>query len=156
VEQLLDRELAVEDVAPDQPPLPLHLPGPDDVAVQDRALEVGGELGVAVDHPVGVGLQLLGVGGLGPLVRDPLGEQRHDVDALRRQGPVEHRGDAAVRERPGRRPALPGVLERLLDVAHGQGHGDGAGVVLADLDAGVGGEVGQLAQGQVDLDHPAA
>jgi hypothetical protein len=41
VEQLVGRELGVEAVAPDQPPLLLHLPGPDDLAVQDRALEVG-------------------------------------------------------------------------------------------------------------------
>jgi hypothetical protein len=89
-------------------------------------------------------------------VRAPLGEQRHHVDALGGQGLVEHGGDAAVRERPGRPPALLGVLERLLDVVDRQGHLDRPGMVLADLGAGVGGEVGQLGQGQVDLDHAAA
>jgi hypothetical protein len=146
----------VEDVAADQPVLLLHLPGADDLAVEDGALEVGGEVGVAVDHPVGVGLQLLGVGGVDPLVRAPLGEQRHHVHALGRQRLVEHRGDAAVGERPRRAPALLGVLEGLLDVVERQGHLDRAGVVLAHLAAGVGGEVGQLGEGEVDLDHAAA
>ena len=59
VEQLLQGQLAVEDVAADQAVLVLHLVGADDVAVQDRRLEVRRQLVVAVDHPVGVGLELL-------------------------------------------------------------------------------------------------
>src|SRR5262249_56252793 len=52
VEELLQRQLAVEDVAADQAVLVLHVVGADDVGVQDRALEVRGHLVVAVDHPV--------------------------------------------------------------------------------------------------------
>src|SRR5437762_3021646 len=55
VEQLLQRQLTVEDVAADQPVVVLHVVGADDVAVHDGALEVGRQLVVAVDHPVGVG-----------------------------------------------------------------------------------------------------
>src|SRR5262249_49256998 len=44
VEELLERELAVEDVAADEAVLLLHLVGADDVAVQDRGLEVRGNL----------------------------------------------------------------------------------------------------------------
>jgi hypothetical protein len=115
-----------------------------------------GELGVAGDHPVGERLQLLGVRRGGPLVRAPLGEQRHHVDALGAEGGVEHAGDAAVRERPRRPAAGLGVLEGLLDVAGRQRQLDGAGVVLLRVGTRVGGEVGQLGQGEVDLDHAAA
>ena len=75
VEELVGGELAVEDVPADQAVLVLHLVGPDDLAVDDGLLEVGGQVVVAVDHPVGVGLQL-GVVRLGrPLLGHPLGEQ---------------------------------------------------------------------------------
>jgi hypothetical protein len=130
VEELLQRQLAVEDVAADQPVLLLHLPGAEHLAVQDRPGAGWGELGVAGDHPVGERLQLLGVRRGGPLVRAPLGEQRHHVDALGAEGGVEHAGDAAVRERPRRPAAGLGVLEGLLDVAGRQRQLDGAGVVL--------------------------
>src|SRR5439155_15548786 len=75
VEELLQRQLAVEDVAADQAVLVLHLVGADDVGVQDRALEVRGHLVVTVDHAVGVGLQFLGVRPGAPVGGDPLGEQ---------------------------------------------------------------------------------
>ena len=124
--------------------------------MQDRAGEVGGQLGVAGDHPVGERLQLLLVGRGRPLVRAPLGEQRHHVDALRAQGRVEHAGDAAVDEGPLGGAAGLGVLERPLDVGGREGQLDRAAVVLLRVAAGVGGEVRQPRQGQVDLDHAAA
>ena len=58
VEQLLGRELAVEDVAADQPVVVLHLVRADHLPVDDRLLEVRRELGVAVDDAVGVGVEL--------------------------------------------------------------------------------------------------
>ena len=92
---------------------------------------------------------------LAPLLRHPLGEQRHDVGAVRTQRLVEGGGNDAVAEGALRRPALPGVLEGPLHVLDGRGHLHRAGVVLGHRGAGVGGEVGQLGQGQVDLDHAA-
>ena len=71
VEQLLGRELAVEDVAADQAVVLLHLVRADHLAVDDRLLEVRRELVVAVDDPVGVRLELLGVRLLGPGVTAP-------------------------------------------------------------------------------------
>src|SRR6201999_4037191 len=78
VEQLLQGQFAVEDVAADQAVVVLHLVRADDVGVDDRALEVRRHLVVAVDHAVGVGLELLGVWRLVPVRRHPLGEHRHD------------------------------------------------------------------------------
>src|SRR6266571_677114 len=48
VEQLVDRQLAVEDVAADQPQLLLHVVRPDHLPVDDRAPEVGRQLGIEV------------------------------------------------------------------------------------------------------------
>src|ERR1700749_2071805 len=48
VEQLLEGELAVEDVAADQAVVVLHVEGADDVAVQDRGLEVRLDLVVGI------------------------------------------------------------------------------------------------------------
>src|SRR5215469_11444829 len=144
VEQLLQGQLAVEDVAADQAVVVLQLVGADDVAVQDRALEVRRELVVAVDHAVSVGLQLALVRLEVPVDRDPLGEQRHDVVSLGDQRLVERRGDDPVAERALRRAAIAGVDERTLDVLHGRRHLDRAGVMLGQVRAWVGGEVGQL------------
>jgi len=78
------------------------------------------------------------------------------VDAVGAQGGVEHAGDAAVHEGPLGAAAGLGVLERLLDVGGREGQLDRAAVVLLRVAARVGAEVGQLGQGEVDLDHAAA
>ena len=88
MEQLLGGQFPVEDVAADQAPFVLHLPGPDHLAMQDAVGEAGRHLVVARDHAVGVGVEFLGVRLLAPLVRHPLREQRHDVFALGRQRAV--------------------------------------------------------------------
>ena len=119
MEELLGRELPVEDVAADQPVLLLHLVGPDDLPVEDRALEVRRQLRIAVDHAIGEGFQLLRVRLGGPFARHPLREQRHDVEALWAQRAVERRGDDRFGERPLRRVSRLGVLEPLFEVAHG-------------------------------------
>src|SRR5579859_2354620 len=69
VEQLLEGQLAMEDVAADQAVVVLHVVGADDVPVQDRRLEVRRYLVVAVDHPVRVPLELLAVRLLVPVGR---------------------------------------------------------------------------------------
>src|SRR5215217_7040958 len=62
VEELLGRELAVEDVAPDEPYILLHVVRPEHLAVQDGSLQVRRQLAVAVDHTVRVRLKLFPVG----------------------------------------------------------------------------------------------
>src|SRR5215213_1909599 len=121
VEELLGRELAVEDVAPDEPDILLHVVRPEDLAVQDRSLQVGRQLAVAVDHPVRVRLELFPVGLLGPFVRDPLRKERHYVVPVGTERPVEHRGYDAVGERPARGFPAARILEGLLDVVDGVG-----------------------------------
>src|SRR5215212_2679483 len=121
VEELLGRELAMEDVAPDEPEVLLHVVGPYHLAVQYRLLQVRRQLAVAVDHTIRISLELLPVGLLGPLVRDPLRKERHDVVPLGAERTVEHRGNNAVGERPARRHPAPGVLESLLYVVDGVG-----------------------------------
>src|SRR5215210_4138267 len=140
VEELLGGELAVEDVAPDEPDVLLHVVRPEHLAVQDRPLQVRRQLTVAVDHPVRVSLELFPVGLLGPFVRDPLRKERHYMVLLGAERAVEHRGYDAVGERPARRLPTPRVLESLLDVVDGVGQLYGPAQVLPRT--GVGGEVG--------------
>src|SRR5215212_6956327 len=154
VEELLGRELAVEDVPPDEPDLLLHVVRPEHLTVHDRTLEVRRQLSVAVDHTVRVCLELLPVGLLRPFVRDPLRKERHYVVPLRAERAVEDRGYDAVGERPARRLSAPRVLESLLYVVNGVGQLYGPAKVLPPT--GVGGEIGQLRECKVDLDDPAA
>src|SRR3954471_9572838 len=156
VEQLLHRQLAVEDVATDEAVLVLELVRPDDVAVQDRALDVGRDLGVAVDHPVGIGLEVRGVWLRRPVRRHPLREQRHHVVPFRHQRLVERRRDHPVAEWSKRCPAITRVLESRLHVLHRRRHLDRPRVVLLLVRAGVGGEVRELRESEVDLHHAAA
>src|SRR5829696_441423 len=116
VEELLGRELAVEDIAPDESDLLLHIVGPEHLAVHDRPLEVRRQLSVAVDYTVRVRFELLPVGLLRPFVRNPLRKERHYVVPLWAERAVEDRWYNTVGERPARRPPAPRILERLLDV----------------------------------------
>src|SRR5215211_4258545 len=154
VEELLGRKLAVEDIAPDEPDLLLHVVGPEHLTVQDRTLEVRRQLAVAVDHTVRVRFELLPVGLLRPFVRDPLRKERHYVVPLWAERAVEDRWYNTVGERPARRLPAPRILERLLDVVDGVGQLYGPAKVVPLT--GVGGEVGQLRECQIDLDDPAA
>ena len=146
----------MEDIPADQPVLHFHLVRADDIAVGDRSLEAGRHLVVEVDQPVGVGLEFLGVRFARPLGRHPLGEQRHDVRAIGIQRLVQCGGNDAVAKRRQGRAAGAGVLEGRFDELHGRGHLHRAGVVLGLTATRIGGEARQLAQGQVDLHHPAA
>ena len=156
VEQLLGRQLAVEDVAADQAVLLLHLVRTHDVAVGDRGGEPGRDLVVEVDQPVGVRLELLGVRRLAPLVRDVLGEQREDVRAVGVHRLVERGRDDAVAEGQQRGPALAGVLEGALDELHGRRHLHRAGVVLGDAARSLGSAVklGSSASARLILTTP--
>src|ERR1700693_6331402 len=58
VEQLIHRQLSVEDVATDQAEILLHVVGADHLTIDDGGLEVGRKLRVGVDDPVRVLLQL--------------------------------------------------------------------------------------------------
>src|SRR4029450_5202770 len=89
MEELIRGQLAMEDVPADEPVVVLHLVRPDDLPVQDRAFEVRRQLGVKIDDAVRVCRQLGLVWLAGPGVRYPLGEHRHDVRALGRQGAVK-------------------------------------------------------------------
>src|SRR5215204_5590306 len=131
VEKLLGRELAVEDVAPDEPDVLLHVVRSKHLAVQDRPFQVRRQPAVAVDHTVGVSLQFFSVGLLGPSVRDPLRKERHYVVPLGAKRPVEHRGYNTVGERPARRLSAACILEGLLDVVDGVGQLYGPARVLS-------------------------
>jgi hypothetical protein len=127
---------------------------PQQLAVQDRALQVRREFGVAVDHTVRVRFELLSVWLLRPPVRHPLRKQRHDVVALRAERAVEHRGYDAVRERPARRLPAPRVLKSLLYVVYGVGELYGPAEMLPS--SGVGVELRERREREVELDDPAA
>jgi len=93
--------------AADQAVLVLHLVRAHDVSVwMIELLKLGATSFVAVDHPVGVGLELLGVRRLVPVRRHPLAEQRHDVVPLRDQRLVE-RGSGMTPSLNGRTAGRP-------------------------------------------------
>ena len=151
VEQLVRRQLTVEDVPTDQPELVLHLPWPDDLAVKDGAFEVRRHLVHQVDDAVRVLLEFVLVALLSPLVRNPLGEHRDDVFAFRRKGLVEYRRDGDVRERHLGALAAARIDERLLDVVDRRRQLDGSSMDV-DVVPGSGRELGQLRDRHVDLD----
>ena len=98
VEELFGRQFTVEDISPDHSKLLFHVIGTYDLAIKDCRLEVRGKIVVGVDHPVRIGFQFVAVRRGGPLVRNPLGEQRHDVGAPRRQGFIPDRRDGSFGE----------------------------------------------------------
>ena len=116
VEELIGGELAVKDVAADQPVFVLHLERPDHLTVKDRIGEAGRHGVDACDHPVGVGVELVAAVRSRPRVRNPLREHRHHVLAFGRERGVEHGRDADVGERKCCRAPRDGVLERALDL----------------------------------------
>ena len=96
-------------------------------------------------------------GVLAPLLRDPLGEQRHDVGALGAQGLVEGGRDHPVAEGPLGRPGPRGRPGRPRSMYSIDGAISTEPVWCSgSVGAGVGGEVGELGESQVDLDHAAA
>ena len=156
VEQLLERELAVEDVAADQAVLLLHLVGPDDVAGDDRVAEAGRHLVVEVDHPVGVGLELLGVRLLAPTRRHPLGEQREDVRAVGVERAVERgRDDAVAERRAAGRPSRASMNARSMNSMVGAISTEPVWCSACAVGR-VGGEAGSRSMRQVDLHDTAA
>ena len=83
-EELLERQLALEDVALGQAPLALEVERGQHLAVQDELLDVGRVLRDGVDHGVAERLALLVPRALAQLVGRVLHEARQDVLAGRR------------------------------------------------------------------------
>ena len=93
-EKLVQSELAVEDVAPDQPELTLEIPGRQHPAAEDRGLEVGREASHLRDHRIGRALALVGPGAaIGKRIAEVLAEEACHVASRRREGVVHGAGD---------------------------------------------------------------
>ena len=95
-EQLLERQLALEDVALGETHGALDVERRQHLAVQDQAPDVRRPFGEGVDDGVAEGLALLVPGALGQLVRRVLDEAAHDVLAGRRHARVDQGGDDHV------------------------------------------------------------
>ena len=118
-------------------------------------LKFGRDLVVAVDHPVRVGLELLGVRRLVPVRRHPLGEQRHDVYPSG-TSVLSKAVDNTVAEQPHREPfRASGRPARC--TASSRRHLDRTHVVFpAGSCRGTAVKSGRSASAQVDLDDAAA
>src|SRR5262245_53528063 len=154
-EDLVRRDLAVEDVPAGEPEALLQVPGREHLAVHDRVADVRRVLGDGVDHDVPELLALLLPVALPQVVRRGLEEYRAAVEALGAERAVVDARDRDVAVGPARVPAVlslvPGaleVLERGSDVHH-------ALVLEADLGAGDGLPVRELREHQVDLGRGA-
>src|SRR5256885_15210325 len=79
--ELVQRQVAVHDVAAHESVFLLHVIRPEDLSVLDRTRQVVRETFVAGDHSVGVRLQLVAMRCLRPACRDVLREAAHDVVA---------------------------------------------------------------------------
>ena len=129
--------------------------GPITCRCRIESVNPGATASTRAMHAIGVRVELVGVRLRRPLVRHPLREHRHDVLALGRERVVEHRRDADVGERQRRGAAGDRVLERALDVVERLGEHDRAAVHLG-IEAGLGAELGQPVDGDVDLHGAAA
>ena len=152
------RQLAVEDVAADQPVLVLHLVRADHLAVQDRVGEARAPPRPSgATTPVGVGLELgLRAARVLHVVRHPLGEHRHDV--LARRAPGSRRTPRGCRCR--RTAASRGRPATASWKAPSTSSSDSASTIVPPCTSGskpgLGGELRQPVDGEVDLHRAAA
>ena len=92
-QQLLERQLALKDVALAQPPFALEIERSDDLAVQDQRLQIRRVLGERVDHGIAEALALVIPGRAVQVIRRVLHEARHHVLAGRRHRRVREAGN---------------------------------------------------------------
>src|SRR5215212_6283321 len=119
-EQLVQRHLPLEDVAPDEAEALLEIVGREDLAFDHRVLEVRGVLVDSVDDPVAQSLPDAVVPtSLPGFVRGVLHEAGHDVTALGSDGRVLGGGDDRVYHRAFGEAAVFGVVPRPLQVLKG-------------------------------------
>src|SRR2546423_1734348 len=88
-EELIEREVAMHDVAADQSVLLLHVMRAEHLAMLDGALQVAGEARIAVDDAIGIGLELVAMWFVRPARRDVLREAAHQVLVRRRQRVID-------------------------------------------------------------------
>src|SRR3712207_4461205 len=155
-EELIQRHLALEDVAPDKPEALLEVVGREDLVFDYRVPEVRGVLGDGLYYPVAQSLARAVVPApLSGLVRDVLHEAGHNVPPLWGEGRVLGGGDHGVDHRPLRDATVLGVVPRPLQVLEGGADHD-LGVLRPEILARHRPEVRQLGEREVDLGRGAA
>src|SRR5689334_19606873 len=132
-EELLQRELALEDVAFGQPGGAFDVERGLDVAVEDDVVDVRRELGDPVDDRVAERLALVVPRAelRSELVRRVLDEAADDVLAGRRHRRVDERRDDHVDVGLAAEPVVLGVVVRLLHLLDGWAEADGTAEMLA-------------------------
>ena len=155
-EELLEAELALEDVALGQAEPALDVERGEDLAVEDDVADVRGDLGDPVDDGVAERLAVVvpGPEARVELVRGVLDEAADDVLAGRRHRRVDQGRDDHVDVRPLRPAAVLRVVVGALHVVDAGAEADRAAQVVAL--AGQAGEVGQPVDRHVDLARRAA
>ncbi len=148
-EELMQRQLPMEDVALSQAHLAVHIPRGQHLSMQDRPKEVWRILSQRIDDGVPERLALGLVPASVQIGRGVLDEDRHDVLPGRGHARIDHGGQDDVHVGPPGEPSVLGIVVCPLQVIDAGADGDGAAQVGAH--AGEAREVGELAQGQVHL-----
>src|SRR5436309_1061963 len=115
-EQLVQRHVAVTDVATGEPVDLLEAQRGQHLAVDDRPADVRSVLGERVESQISQFLPPGSPVSLGGPVRDELHGDRHHVVACRRQGVVDRGGDDHIEIGPARRSSGPEIVKGLLEV----------------------------------------
>src|SRR5689334_5306501 len=152
-EELLERQLALEDVALGQAELALDVERREDLPVLDDALDVRRVLRDRVDDRVAERVAFLVPVAL-QVVGRVLDEARHDVLARRRERRIGERRDDHVDVRAAREPSVLGVVVRTLHVLDGRRDRDRAAQVGSRTGHAL--EVGERVEREVDLPRGAA
>ena len=153
-EQLLERELALEDVAFGQSQLAFEIERRDHLPADDDVLDVGREFGDGVDDVVAELFPLLVPRAFFQLVGRVLHEARHHVLARRRDRRVGQAGNHHVDVRPARVAPVLGIVVGALHVIDAGRNRNCAAQMLPF--SGHAGEVGQRIEREVHLARRAA
>jgi hypothetical protein len=140
----------VKDVAAGDSELALHIERCEHLAVLDQGPEARRVFLDQRDHPVAEGLAQSIPRSLAQRVGRVLQEDAHDVFSGRGEGRVVHGRNGQFQKRARRGAAILGIVPgsfHVVDVGTNV-HG---GAVLRAGRAGAGGELGQAAEGEVDL-----
>src|SRR5215217_462555 len=155
-EQLVERHLPLEDVAPDEAEALLEVVGREDLALDHRVLEVRRVLCEGVHDPVPQSLARAVVPAPAPrLVGGVLHEAGHYMPALRSDGWVRGRRYHRIYHGPLRDAPVLGVVPRLLQVLEGRADHD-LRVLRPELLARHRHKIRQLREREVDLGRGAA
>src|SRR5258708_5455491 len=129
--ELLERKLALKNIALREPEFALEIKRGEDLAADDDVFDIGRVLGDGADHVVAESFFLIVPGALGKFVRRVLHEAGEHVFAGRRDAGISDTGNDHVDVGPARQTAVLGVVVSALHIFHTGRNGDSAAKMRA-------------------------